>query len=135
MELICVAPERVAEFWPFASHLIREAIERTDLSDFADIERHVLSGDQLLWIAWNGEAIEAAATTHLIRAGMRSLCILTACSGKERERWLHLFEKIEQYARNEGCCAMRIYGRRGWERVLEGYKTEYVILEKQLGRH
>jgi hypothetical protein len=31
--------------------MIRAAIERTDLSDFADIEKDVLAGDQLLWLA------------------------------------------------------------------------------------
>jgi hypothetical protein len=59
-----------------------------------------------------------------------------ACSGQNRERWLPLFEKIEQYAREEGCSCVRIYGRKGWERVLQGYRVEHVILERQLyGRH
>jgi hypothetical protein len=58
---------------------------------------------------------------------------LTACAGHQRERWLPLFKKIEDYAEDEGCSTMRIYGRRGWERVLDGYRAEYVILEKALG--
>lgn len=132
MELICVAPARISEFWPHAKDLIRKAIEATGLSDFTDIETSVLGGDQLLWLAWNGESIEAAATTQLIKAGRRSLCVLTACSGYQRERWLPLFEQIENYAVNEGCSAMRIFGRKGWERVLDGYKADYVILEKAL---
>jgi hypothetical protein len=127
VELICVDPKRIAEFWPHARALIKTAIEKTDLSDFDDIERDVLSGDQLLWLAWSG-SIEAAATTHL----SRGVCTLTACAGHHRERWLPLFEKIEDYAKAEGCKSMRLYGRRGWERVLNGYRAEYVILEKAL---
>lgn len=107
--------------------MIRAAIERTGLSEFEDIEKQVLAGEQLLWLAWS-DRIEAAATTHL----SRDICTLTACSGHQRERWLPLFEAIEQYAKNEGAKAMRIYGRKGWERVLDGYRTEYVILEKGL---
>ncbi|WP_080586202.1 hypothetical protein [Bradyrhizobium elkanii] len=125
--LICVDPARVAEFWPFAGPLIRAAIERTGLSEFEDIEKQVLAGEQLLWLAWS-EQIEAAATTHL----SRNVCTLTACSGHQRERWLPLFGAIEQYAKNEGAKIMRIYGRKGWERVLDGYRAEYVILEKGL---
>lgn len=125
--LICVDPARVSEFWPFAGPMIRAAIERTGLSEFEDIEKQVLAGEQLLWLAWS-DRIEAAATTHL----SRDICTLTACSGHQRERWLPLFEAIEQYAKNEGAKAMRIYGRKGWERVLDGYRTEYVILEKGL---
>ena len=127
MQLICVDPARVGEFWPHARDLIRAAIERTKLSEFADIETDVLSGDQLLWLAWS-DRIEAAATTHL----SRDVCTLTACSGYDRDRWLPLFEKIEIYAKAEGAITMRIYGRKGWLRVLNGYRVEHVILEKSL---
>jgi len=57
---------------------------------------------------------------------------LVACSGQHRERWLPLFSKIEDYAKAEGCRCMRLVGRPGWERVLDGYRREFVILEKAL---
>lgn len=131
VELVCVDPARVAEFWPHVRDLIKAAIDRTGLSDFGDIEADVIQGKQLLWLAY-GEGIEAAATTHLIKTEDRPVCILTACSGHQRERWIPLFNQIENYARNEGAKAMRIYGRKGWERVLSGYRVEHVILEKGL---
>lgn len=127
VDLLCVNPNDVHKTWPLARDLIRAAIERTDLSDMEDIERDVLAGDQLLWLAIS-DRVEAAATTHL----SRGVCTLTACSGHQRERWLPLFARIEKYAKDEGCHTMRIYGRRGWERVLDGYKVEHVILEKAL---
>lgn len=127
MELICVGPSRIGEVWPHARHLIRAAIERTNLSDFADIERDILLGKQLLWLAWDGK-IHAAAATHL----SRDVLTVTACSGNQRERWLPLFARIEQYAKDEGCRRVRIFGRRGWERVLDGYRVKHVVLERQL---
>ena len=127
VDLCCVDPKDVAQIWPLARDLIRAAIDRTGLSDFADIEREVLTGDQLLWLAIS-DRVEAAATTHL----SRGVCTLTACSGHQRERWLPLFSRIEKYAKDEGCSAMRIYGRKGWERVLDGYRVEHVVLEKGL---
>ena len=130
-DLICVDPKRVHEFWPHARALIKTAIEKTDLSDFRDIEYDVLSGDQLLWLAWSG-TIEAAATTHLIKTGGKPVLVITACSGHNRERWLPLFSKIEAYAQAEGCKCVRIYGRKGWERVLKNYRVEHVILERAL---
>ena len=128
VDLCCVDPKDVGQIWEYAGPMIRAAIERTNLSDFADIEKDVLAGNQLLWLAVS-DHIEAAATTHL----SRNVCTLTACSGHQRERWLPLFARIEKYAKDEGCSAMRIYGRKGWERVLDGYRAEYVILEKSLG--
>lgn len=128
LRLICVDPAQVAEIWPYARHLIKTAIETTELSAFEPIEREVLEGKQLLWLAWNGQSIEAAAVTALVRP----ICILTACSGYQRERWLSLLDQIEKYAKDEGCKAMRIFGRKGWERVLDGYRIEHVVLEKVL---
>lgn len=127
-ELICVDPARIDEIWPHAKHLIRAAIEATNLSRFEDIERDILDGKQLLWLAWDGQQIEAAAATQLLPG----VCVLTACSGHHRERWLKLFEQIEKYAADEGCKTMRIFGRKGWGRVLDGYRADYVILEKEL---
>jgi hypothetical protein len=46
--------------------------------------------------------------------------------------WLPLLEGIESYARASGCAAVRIMGRRGWARVLDGYRTKRIILEKDL---
>lgn len=126
VDLLCVNPHDIEKTWPLARDLIRTAIERTGLSEFADIEKDVLAGNQLLWLAIS-DHIEAAATTHL----SRGVCTLTACSGHQRERWLPLFATIEKYAKDEGC-KMRIFGRKGWERVLQGYRVEYVILEKEL---
>jgi hypothetical protein len=110
---------------------LRAAIDRTELSSFDDLETDVLAGMQLVWLAWDGTEIMAVATTQLVKP-FNKVCVLTACSGYDRERWLPLFKKIEQYAEDEGCSSMRIYGRKGWERVLDGYRVEHVILEKRL---
>lgn len=127
VELVCIAPDHIFDFWPHARPIIKAAIDRTELSSFDDLEQQVLEGDQLLWLAWS-DHIEAAATTHL----SNNVCTLTACSGYNRNRWLPLFAEIEKYAKAEGCKKMRLFGRKGWERVLDGYRVEHVILEKQL---
>lgn len=129
--LICVDPGLIVDVWPKAKHLIKSAIEYTGLSEFADIEKQVLAGEQILWLAYS-DHVEAAATTHLIKTSGKPVCVLTACSGHNRERWLPLFERIEKYAQNEGCKCVRIYGRKGWERVLKNYRVEHVILERAL---
>lgn len=133
VRLVCISPDDVFDVWGHARPLIKAAIDETGISDFADIENDVLSGDQLLWLAWS-DRIEAAATTRL----SRNACILTACSGENRERWLPLIGQIEDYARAEGARTMRIFGRKGWSRVLSGYHVtgpvfgSYLILEKAL---
>jgi hypothetical protein len=38
----------------------------------------------------------------------------------------------EDYTRNDDCARVRIYGRKGWLRVLDGYKEKYTIMDKEV---
>ena len=131
-DLICVDPALIADIWPHARHLIKSAIDATGLSDFAECEAEILAGRQLLWLAVADKTIEAAATTQLVLLNGRKVCVLTACAGHHRDRWLALLARLEAFAAAEGCAVMRIFGRRGWHRVLDNYRVENVVLEKEL---
>jgi hypothetical protein len=132
-ELVCVDPKRVHEIWPHVAPLLKAACIRTGLNAFADIEADILSGRGLLWIAWNKQAIEAAAATVLINSEIGKVCIITACGGNDMPRWLPLIAEIENYARAEACTRVRIYGRKGWLRALDGYGQTHFIMDKELG--
>jgi hypothetical protein len=107
------------------------AIDRTELCSFDDVEADVLVGLQLVWLAWDGKDIIAVATTQLIKP-RNKVCVLTACHGYDREKWQPLLACIEKYAKDEGCRSLRIYGRKGWQRVLTTYRVEHIVLEKTL---
>jgi hypothetical protein len=142
-ELICIDPARVSEFWPHVSPLIRAAMERGAITDFAEVADAVLAGRALVWIAiaredgrkrpdGNGTSIGAAAVTQLSTVGGARFCTIVACGGRERGAWLPLLADLERYAKAENCKAMRIFGRRGWERVLPDYQAARILLEKEL---
>jgi len=131
-ELVCVDPKRIHEIWPHVGHLLKAACRRTELNAFADIEVDILSGRSLLWLAWNGRAIEAAAATILINSDTAKVCVITVCGGRGMRRWLPLLSEIEAYAKREGCARMRFFGRKGWLRVLDGYEHKHIIMDKDL---
>jgi len=131
-QLVCVDPDHVRELWPLVAPLVERAIVTTGLSAFASIERDILLGTSLLWVAWDGSLIEAAAATSLQETDAGKVCVITACAGKGMTRWLPLIRGIEAYAQAEGCRCVRIFGRKGWARVLEGYRQTYSIIDKQL---
>ncbi|WP_298255838.1 hypothetical protein [Bradyrhizobium sp.] len=112
--------------------LLELASRATCLSAFADFEADILAGRSLVWIAWNGRAIEAAAATSLINSDLGRVCVITLCAGRAMKRWLKLVDRIEAYARDEGCGRIRIFGRKGWLRVLEGYEARHVVMDKLL---
>jgi hypothetical protein len=130
--MICIDPSHVREIWPHAATLLKAACRRTALNAFEDIEHEVMSGHSLLWLAWNGHEIQAAATTILIKSEIGKVCVITACGGTQMKHWLPLLDGIEAYARDEGCTRVRIYGRKGWLRVLDGYREKHVIMDKEL---
>lgn len=131
-ELICVDPARVSEFWPYVKMMIRRAAKRGG-GDYAQIKHDVLGGLDLLWLAFDGEKVIATAITSLTTICGKKICIIAACGGAGWDRFGHLIEGLETYAKNEGCVAMRIYGRAGWRRLLSGYGVHSVVLEKGLG--
>lgn len=132
VQLLAVDPPLVAGVWPHARAMVKRAIDRTALCNFDHVEREVLSGLQQLWLGWDGTAIKVAAVTQLVMLGDHKICVLVACGGSGRQEWLPLIAGLEQFARNEGCRAMRIIGRKGWSRVLEDYPVKYVVMEKEL---
>jgi hypothetical protein len=132
LSLACVDPARVSQIWPHVHRLIWEAMRRGGVSSFAPVEASVLAGRALLWLATEGATIHAAAVTELQQTEWRKVCVLVACGGRDRARWLPLIAEIEGFARAEGCTAMRIVGRKGWERALANYRTKRIVLEKEL---
>ncbi|WP_340672461.1 hypothetical protein [Bradyrhizobium ottawaense] len=115
-----------------AAPLLRRATVETGLSAFAAIECDILTGRSLLWVAWNGAVIGAVASTSLQQTDAGKVCVITACAGTDMTRWLPLIRGIEAYAQVEGCRCVRIFGRKGWARVLKGYQQTYAIIDKRL---
>ncbi|MGJ4945886.1 hypothetical protein ACQR1W_35355 [Bradyrhizobium sp. HKCCYLS1011] len=135
-ELACVGPHQVHRVWPLVASRLQRATGRTGLSAFADIERDVLSGHSLLWLALGGDsnavAIDAVAATSLQLTDAGKVCVITACEGKGMARWLPLIAGIEAYAKAERCQHVRIFGRKGWLRALQGYRQRHVIMDKEI---
>jgi hypothetical protein len=131
-QLVCIDPAHVRNIWPLVAPLVERAIVKTGLSAFAAIERDILAGTSLLWVAWNGSTIEAVASTSLQTTDAGKVCIITACAGSSMVRWLPLICGIEAYAQAEGCCCVRIFGRKGWSRILKGYQQTFAIMDKRL---
>jgi hypothetical protein len=130
--LHCIPPQLAREIWPLVRDKLYAAVRRTDLSHSVDIARDVLHGDGVLWLACDGQEIEAAAVTLLTRTDRHLVCLITALGGSNMERWLPLLSQIEDWAKAEGAALVRVMGRPGWARVLKDYEVSNVVLERPL---
>jgi hypothetical protein len=139
-QLLCIPPDRVAEIWPHVCGLIRAAaVKCRDLSSYQPVESSVLAGRALLWLVAGredgddaGVKVHAAVVTKLQQNERRKVCVIAACGGSNMRRWLDLIGPIEDFARAEGCSAMRIVGRAGWARAQPAYRLKNVVLEKEI---
>jgi hypothetical protein len=131
-KLVCVDPTRIHHVWDAAAPLVLRAMQRGGQGLFEKVEQDVLRGEMLLWLAWNGEKIEGAGVTELSKTENGKICTIVAWSTSDMRRDLGLLSIIEKFAKKEGCKAVRLYGRRGWARVLRDYSQPSVILEKEV---
>jgi hypothetical protein len=137
----CVDPAEVGPVWPLVADLIASALDRGGgLTDFAMVARAVLDGRWLLWLAQDRPPTDttpasytfAVAVTSLATANGKKFCTVVACGGRDLDLWYDLIERIEDFARDEGCASVVIQGRRGWARVLTGYEPIATIMERRL---
>lgn len=127
MIAVCVDPAIINLVWPKVSKSVRRAIDRGH-NRFEEVERNILNGLSLVWLALDGDDIEGVAVTGLFG----DACEIIAASGHNFRSWLHLIDELENYARAEGKTRMRIIGRKGWVKVLPDYKQTSIVLERAL---
>jgi hypothetical protein len=134
-QLLCVAPHLVDSIWPHVSHLIESALResRSDLTA-AHIRSKIDGGKSLLWIVWDRSLLGAGTTEIAKLENSRRICVITTCAGRDHGAWEHVLDDIERYAKQEGCDAVRFYGRSGWIRRLKwrGYTQPWIVCEKRI---
>lgn len=132
VEAHCVDPKFIRAGWAIAAPLLRPAMRRGGLGSFAELERGVLYGHALLWLALQDGSAIAAAVTALVVTDADKVCLICACGGIRMHEWLPLIARIEQFARAEGCARVRLMGRKGWARMLPRYTQHRIILDRRL---
>jgi hypothetical protein len=90
--------------------------------------------DAQLWIVWDVEEKEVLAVivTTLCEYPIRRVARIELCAGRLVKQWIGLIGKIEQWAREQGCAAVEVVGRRGWQRLLEDYDVAETTFSKEL---
>lgn len=131
VRLLCVPPDDVKKFWKHVRAFIIEAMFRGG-GEYGSVRRSVFDGLAQLWIVWDDAKIVAAAVTSLGTVNDEKTCTIVACGGDDFSCFGHFVTDLEQFAKAEGCVAVRINGRPGWKRVLAGYDLQSVVLRKEL---
>jgi hypothetical protein len=117
--------------WPHVREKLQDAVDACGEWTIEQLQRGVCSGKQLLWLTWDGQAINAVCVTEVMDTPKGRGCLAVACGGSDND-WPDRLKPIEDYAKEAGCQFMRIQGRKGWQRVFKEYRFEWVSLSKRL---
>jgi hypothetical protein len=117
----------VRDFWPIAVSHIRAAMRRNGLTPLDSVQDDVFCGLALLWLAADDDGVHGAGVTKLCG----DICEIVAWGCEKQSRCTALLTEIEEYAKAEGCTAVRLVGPRAWQRIT-GYDRKAVILEKAI---
>lgn len=134
-----IPADRIMDFWPQAEPFLWRAILLTGGDEtLTSVRNDLRNGDRQLWMAFDAPDMTRAlmaVTTRLVTFGSgRKKCEIAHLGGDEMPRWLGVITIIEAWAREQGCCGMRLFGRPGWIRMLSqfDYADSAVLLEKPL---
>jgi len=135
MEAYLVPPSDVLKLWGKVEPLITKALKHNhgELVS-SDILELLLQKRQLLWVGFEDNDIHSALVGEFItypRKKAFRIITWSTKSGYHYEEWMELFNKIENFARLNGCSVMEAWTRKGLAKKLN-WNHSYSVVVKQL---
>lgn len=115
--------------------LLRSALQYADNKyDLEDIKTGLVSRALQLWIAEKDGKITTCAVTQITKYPRETRATIMFCAGSELNKLISFQDIFYQWARENGCKSIELYGRPGWEGVLkkQGYEKIQTLLRRQL---
>jgi len=113
--------------WPKVINFIELALKRGQGEWAAeDILAALLVREMQLWVAYEGDCIKAAGVTQVVYYPQKRVCDFLLAGGTGLRFWLKRKSLVLDWAKQQGCSHVRIFGRDGWGRVL-GWKKAYSV--------
>ena len=126
-DLVCYGPEDIDALWPTVAPLIQRGLDEGSDYTIHDILSGLTNSEMQLWTAQK-DGIRAALVTAL----HDDYCLLAVVGGEDVHAWKDWLKVLEVWAKEKGARELRIYGRRGWLRVLPGFEVRTTEMVKVL---
>lgn len=131
MQVFALQSREIAQYWEHVEPHLRRFEAETLLLSVEDIRANCEALRQQLWIAVADSRVIGVLITEIYSTLRGSICAIWALAGTQSEQGQILtgFEEIRKFARDKGCIALEIRGRKGWERLIPDARRVGVILE------
>lgn len=125
VELVRVPKDGVSKAWPLAAPLLEKAVNRTEKVTLSGLRESMISGDMQLWLVYDtaSNSVLAACGTELATyvSGFKTARLLLL-GGLDLDRWAFFLANFEKWAKEEGCDAVEMVGRKGWGKMFPDYE-------------
>ena len=132
--VFAVPSHKIDDWWEeLGPHLERFHLE-TQRTDAETIRRQAKALERQLWAVSSNLRVTGVLVTELYETNSGRVCWIWATAGSESEPgdMKKVYLEIEKWARAVKCVSIGINGRKGWLRVLPGFKQTAVVIEKDL---
>jgi len=127
-ELRCYVAEEIPYVWDRAAPLVQQALNRGSNYSLEDIIEGLFNKTMQLWTYHGFECVMVTA----VQEDDVKFLLFVAMGGRGLNGWIKYLPIVEEWAKNEGCAEMRIYGRHGWSRHLPDFQVEYTKMSKRI---
>jgi hypothetical protein len=131
--VFCLAPEQTDALWDEYAHHLERLEKRGDCLSSAIREDLKLARKQLWGYQQDGRILGVAITSVMETPRGRALEIYGAAGTESvRGQLDEMMVEIKRWAAAIGCARIRILGRRGWLRRINGLKQTGLVMEMEL---
>ena len=135
-KIFAVKSYEIDKVWGKIKPLIYETLRYADGKYTVEKIKGCLNRKEMqLWLAGlNEKDIDAYAITQVVNYPSKCVLLILFAAGKASDNWLHFIEDLKKYAQLQGCSAIEIYGRKGWEKKLKpfGYECIHQVYRLEL---
>lgn len=133
-KLIGIDHHHLFEVVPLVHEWLKDVETLTDGKlTYESLIEQLAKSEMQMWLVV-GEKVVATIVTEVLTYPKKKYChVLIVSGGGNAKDWHRpIIEQIETWAKNEGCDAVEMYGRKGWLRLLPDYKVKQYRMTKEL---
>ena len=141
MNLVNIPSSNLDDVWSLVKKDIAEALSYSGNHTDAQFVYDTLKEDKMqLWVVWDKDKkttidkYYGVVVTEIVKRKLIQSCNIFIVTGRQRQKWQHLINVLEDFAIENNCTNMELIARKGWKRIMEqfDYKQTHVVLEKPI---
>lgn len=131
--LFTIPSASVDTVWPSIEPLLSAFEASMGTASAEEIRTQAREGYAQIWGVATPQGVKGVCVTRIHETPRNRFCSIWVAYGNDVfGDLMTVYQAIEDWASELGCTAVQINGRRGWQRVLPGFKETAVVLEKSL---